>query len=120
MKQFLILAAAVTAVSLSTLSAQTFDGVRVHFDQPVQLAGNALPAGVYSITMINSNVNVPMLRFSSDAGVNVVAFASRAQHGAGETASHTDVVLDNSGPVERVARIEVAGSATDYVLPLVH
>ena len=118
MKRVLILAASVAALSLSTLSAQTFDGVRVHFDQPVQVAGNALPAGNYSITIIKSSGEVPMLRFSSDHGANVVVFAARAQHLAGGSANRTEVVLDNSGPVERVTRIQVEGSSVDFVLPL--
>lgn len=118
MKRVLILTAAVAALSLSTLSAQTFDAVRVHFDQPVQVAGNALPAGNYSITVIKSSGDVPMLRFSSEHGASVVVFASRAQHLAGQSADRTEVVLDNSGPVERVARIQVEGSSTDLVLAL--
>ena len=116
MKQFLILAAAVTAVSLSTLSAQTFEGVRVHFDQTVHVAGSALPAGDYSITMIKSNGDVPMLRFSSDRA-NVLVFASREQHLAGGSADRTEVLLDKKGSVERITRIEVEGSPIDYVLP---
>ena len=118
MKRSLIFAAALAALSLSTLSAQSFVSVRVHFDQPVQAAGTALPAGNYSITMIKSNGDAPLLRFSSDSGVNAVVFASRVQHADGEAASRTDVVLDRSGAVERVSRIEVEGSDTDFVLAL--
>ena len=114
MKRSLIFAAALAA--LSTLSAQSFVAVRVHFDQPVQAIGTALPAGNYSITMIKSNGDVPLLRFSSDSGVNAVVFASRVQHADGEAASRTDVVLDRSGAVERVLRIEVEGSDTDFVI----
>ena len=117
MKRFLILAAAVAAVSLSTLSARTFEAVRVHLDQPVQVAGNALPAGDYLITIVKSNSDVPMLKFSSDRGANVIVFASREQHLTGELANRTEVVLEKTGAVERVARIEVEGSSIDYVLP---
>ena len=120
MKRILILAAATAALSLSTLSAQSFEGVRVHFDQNVEVAGNTLPAGDYSITMIKSNGDVPLMRFTSDAGFNAVVFASRQQRPVGESAAHTDVILDKSGPVERIARVEVAGSEFYYALPLHH
>jgi hypothetical protein len=120
MKRSLIFAAAVAALSLSTLSAQTFEAVRVHFDQQVQVAGNTLPAGDYSITMIKSNADVPLLRFSSAAGANAVVFASRAEHQAHEVANHTEVILEKSGSGERVTCIEIEGSSSDLIVPSGH
>ena len=106
---------AFAAFSLTTLSAQTFDSVRVHFDQTVQVAGNALPAGNYVITMIRSNGDVPLVRFTSDHAVSVVAFASRVERFGGDTAPRTDVVLDKTSGVERVAKLEIEGSNADFI-----
>ena len=120
MKHFLISAAAVAALSISTLCAQSFEAVRVTFERPVEVAGTTVPAGDYTITMIRSNGEVPLLRFEGAHGVNVVAFASRDYRPGSAEASRTEVVLDSSGPVEQVSRIEIGGSATQYVLPAAH
>jgi len=120
MTRFLFSAAAVAALSLSTLSAQSFETVRVTFDQSVEVAGNVVPAGNYTITEIKLNGEGPLLRFQSDHGVNVVVIASREDRAIDHVAPRTDVVLDTTGPVEQVARIQIAGSLTDYIIPLTH
>jgi hypothetical protein len=120
MKRFLISAAAVVALSISTLCAQSFEAVRVTFDKTVEVAGTSVPAGDYTITMIKSNGDIPLLRFQGDHGVNVVAFASRVYRPGSEAAPRTAVVLDTAGPVEQVTRLSIEGSAADYVFPPFH
>ena len=120
MTRFLLSAAAIAAVSLPTLCAQSFETVRVTFDQSVEVSGNVVPAGNYTITEIKSNGEGPLLRFQSDHGVNVVVIASREDRALDNPARRTDLVLDTSGPVEQVARIQIAGSVTDYLIPLNH
>jgi hypothetical protein len=120
MKNFLMTAAAVAALSISTLCAQSFDSVRVTFDKAVEVAGTSVPAGQYTISVMKSNGDVPLLRFQGEHGVNVVAFASREYRTGNEMAPRTNVVLDTEGATEQVSRIEIEGSTTDYVLPLAH
>src|SRR5437763_1691864 len=105
MARFLFSAVALAALSLSTLCAQTFETVRVTFDQPVEVAGTSVPAGDYTISMVKSNGEVPLLRFQNDHGNAVLVFATRESRPATQTASKTDVVLEKSGLVEQVARI---------------
>ena len=119
MKTILSLAA-FAAFSLTAVNAQTFDSVKVHFDQAVQVASNQLPAGDYTITMLKSNGEVPLLRFASDHGANVLAFATRTERPSGSLASRTEVLLDKTGEVEQVTRIEIEGTAYDYILPVTH
>ena len=117
--RILTLAAIAATLSLATLSAQTFEGLRVHFDQAVKLENTLLPAGDYTITMARSNGDIPLLRFSSNHGVNVIVLATREDRPSGG-AERSEVLLDKSGSVERVTRIEVEGSASDFVIPAHH
>jgi len=120
MIRFLFSAVAFAALSLSTLCAQTFESVRVRFDHPVEIAGTSVPAGDYTISMIKSNGDVPLLRFQKDHGNAIVVLATRDFRSQTEIAAKTNVVLETSGSVEQVIRIQIEGSPSDYVLPVTH
>jgi hypothetical protein len=117
MKRFLMSAAAVMAACCTSLLAQTFESVRVHFDQPVEVVNHSLPAGDYTISLIRVNAEEPIVRFQSDT-VNVIVLASRDNRAIGQEAPRTDVILDRTGAVPQVTRIQIEGSATDLVLPV--
>jgi hypothetical protein len=118
MKRFLMSAAALVAACCTSLLAQTFESVRVHFDHPVEVVNHSLPAGDYTISLIRVNAEEPIVRFQSDAGVHIIVLASRDNRAVGEEAPKTDVILDRTGAVPQVTRIQIEGSATDLVLPV--
>ncbi|HEY3739429.1 MAG TPA: hypothetical protein VGL53_06280, partial [Bryobacteraceae bacterium] len=70
MKRYLISLAAGVALCAGGLYAQDFTTIRVHFDQPVGVANNELPAGDYTISMTKSSSEEPVLHFQSDTGAN--------------------------------------------------
>jgi|SRR5580698_2432428 hypothetical protein len=116
MNRLLISLAAVGALSLTTLHAQDFFSLQVHFDHPVEVINTELPAGDYRIKMIQSNGTEPLVLFQSlDGRDDVIAIATRDLRG-GQRAPDTDIVLDRQGAIEHVARIQIAGSLTDLVL----
>jgi hypothetical protein len=117
MTRLMISLAAAAALSLTTLHAQDFFSLQVHFDHPVEVVNTELPAGDYRIKMIQSNGTEPLVLFQSvDGRDDVIAIATRDLRGGAQRAPDTDVILDRQGPIEHVARIQIAGSLTDLVL----
>lgn len=118
MKRLLTLAAAVAAFTVATVNAQSFEAIKVHFGQTVQVGGNNLPAGDYTVTMVRSNGDIPLLKFAADQGGSVMVFATRSDRA--EPASRTEVQLDKNGDKEHVSRIEIEGSMMDLVFAVAH
>jgi hypothetical protein len=116
MKQLLLSVAAMATLSVATLHAQTFSSLRIHFDQPVIVVDNELPAGDYTIRMVETSGLDPLVLFQSDTGKSVIALAQRDLRRGDQAAPKTDVILDDEGSTEHVARIEIEGSAVDLVL----
>ena len=117
MKRFLMSLAAIIAACFTTLLAQSFETVRVHFDQTVDVVNNSLPAGDYTISLISITSEEPLVRFRSDTGQSIIVLASRDNRAAGDEAPKTDVILDKTGSVPQVTRIQIEGSSVDLVLP---
>jgi hypothetical protein len=117
MKRFLMSLAAIIAACFTTLLAQSFETVRVHFDQTVDVVNNSLPAGDYTISLISITSEEPLVRFRSDTGQSIIVLASRDNRAAGDEAAKTDVILDKTGSVPQVTRIQIEGSSVDLVLP---
>ena len=68
-----------TALTLAAplASAQSAEGIRVKFDQPVAAASQTLPAGSYNIRVMPSQSEVPVLAIESDGGTEMFALAER-------------------------------------------
>jgi hypothetical protein len=117
MKRLMIFVVSAMALSLTSLHAQNFFSLQVHFDHPVEVVGNELPAGDYRVKMIQSNGAEPLVLFqSADGRDDVIALATRDLRGGADRAQETEVILDRQGSLEHVARIQIAGSLTDLVL----
>jgi hypothetical protein len=117
MKRFLMSLTTIIAACFTTLLAQSFETVRVHFDQTVDVVNNSLPAGDYTISLISFTSEEPLVRFRSDSGQSIIVLASRDNRATGDEATKTDVILDNTGSVPQVTRIQIEGSSVDLVLP---
>lgn len=103
--------AAVFSLGTGPLSAQALDGIRVKFAAPVVAASTTLPAGSYTIRVLPSQSESPVLAIEPENGGGVVVLAERSERPSSES---TSVTLERHNGVLAITTVHMPDA--DYRL----
>jgi hypothetical protein len=116
-----IIAKAVLAL-LATLAlavparAATSENVKVRMEKEFRVGTAALPAGDYTIRVLNTGSDSPTLIFETGDGNRVFAAAWRFPNDLDSTAGETQVVMSSTENGLTVKEVRLAGQAYRYQL----
>jgi hypothetical protein len=112
--------AAASAISMTTIPAQSIDAIAVHFARPVMVEGHVLQAGNYTISALKGGKDNPVLRFQSEAGEATSVMATREELTFDHALRASEVTLAHNGSNEvlRVERVAMEGNTFQFLLPI--
>ena len=114
MKQILSLSVAMFVLSIAAYAfGSSVDRIKVTLPMTAHIGETKLPAGEYTIHVMDTTSGVPVLEVSSRSGVHILVPASRQEE---NTSENSDLVLVHDGADYRVSAIHLAGRSYSYDL----
>ena len=103
-----------SALVASPATAQIVNVIKMNLPFDATIAGNALPAGEYTIQAVNGNNGSPILAFRSDKGKTVEVLALMISTPDNSTSPHTEIVLEERGNDKDIVKLWMQGQAMGY------
>ena len=114
MKQILSLSSAMFILCIASYAfTNGADNIKVHLPMAAHIGETKLPAGDYTIGVMDTNSGGLMLEVISNAGVHILVPANRQDQ---EMNQKTNLVLVEDGKDYRVSEVHVAGRSYSYDL----
>lgn len=114
MKQILSLSFAMFVLCIAGYAfGSSTDSIKVTLPMAAHIGDTKLPAGEYTIHVMDTSAGVPVLEVSSRGGVHILVPASRQEENGSEK---TDLVLTHDGADFRISSMHVSGRSYSYDL----
>ena len=103
-----------SAMALRPAAAQVLDLVKFTLPFNAVIAGNSLPAGAYTVKLLDPGSGNPVLMFTSAAG-SIEVLASPIT--SNTTSARTELTFDEQGSQRGIRKLWLQGQSVGYEFP---